>query len=441
MHFKRIRITGFKSFADPVEILVEPGTTGVAGPNGCGKSNIVDAVRWVMGEASSKNMRGGEMEDVIFSGTSFRPAREMAEIVLTIENSDHAAPEPYAAFDEIEVSRKIEREMGSTYRINGREVRARDVHLLFADMSLGAHSGALVGQGRIDQLVLAKPKERRRILEDAAGITGLHRRRHESELKLRGAETNLARLQDLTSEMETRLRVLKRQARAAEKYREFSDEIEKLDYLGLYARYQRRFDDEEKSTRALEEGEEKQKAAEAAHAVASSQETRAIHALKETQGALTEANARLARLDRERALHERDVEKAQTEIVELQNLLEETKADILRQEKSLGVLRARHETLKQEKEALGSEAAASLASLDEGEREKRFGEAEEALRLAQERSMNLMAEKSAASSEEERLSASLEEMTQTKDELLAQSLGGSGGGAFQSGRAFQRGFS
>ena len=197
MKLTRLRLVGFKSFVEPTDFLIEPGLTGVVGPNGCGKSNLVEALRWVMGESSHKNMRASGMDDVIFSGSGNRPARNTAEVTLTIDNADRTAPAAFNDADLLEVSRRIEREEGSTYRINGREVRARDVQLLFADASTGARSPALVRQGQIGEIIAAKPQARRRILEDAAGIAGLHARRHEAELRLKAAEDNLVRVEDV----------------------------------------------------------------------------------------------------------------------------------------------------------------------------------------------------------------------------------------------------
>ena len=182
MKFTRLRLSGFKSFVEPTDLLIEPGLTGVVGPNGCGKSNLLEALRWVMGESSYKSMRASGMDDVIFSGTAQRPSRNMAEVVVTMSNADRSAPPQHNDSEVIEISRRIEREAGSAYRINGRDVRARDVQLLFADASTSARSPALVRQGQIGEIINAKPQARRLILEEAAGITGLHTRRHEAEL-------------------------------------------------------------------------------------------------------------------------------------------------------------------------------------------------------------------------------------------------------------------
>jgi len=210
LQFNRLRLTGFKSFVEPTDLLIEPGLTGVVGPNGCGKSNLLEAIRWVMGESSYKNMRGTAMEDVIFSGNSKRPARNMAEVALYLDNKDRTAPAAFNDSDTLEVVRKIERETGSAYRINGKDARARDVQLLFADASSGARSPALVRQGQISEIIAAKPKGRRKILEEAAGITGLYTRRHEAELRLKGAETNITRLDDVMGQLEIQLVGLKR---------------------------------------------------------------------------------------------------------------------------------------------------------------------------------------------------------------------------------------
>lgn len=237
MHFQRLRLAGFKSFVDPTEFRIEPGLTGIVGPNGCGKSNLLEALRWVMGANSAKAMRAGGMDDVIFAGASNRPSRNHAEVALTIDNSDRRAPAAFNDHPVLEVVRRIDRGAGSTYRINGREVRARDVQLLFADASTGASSPALVRQGQISELIAAKPQNRRLILEEAAGVSGLHSRRHEAELRLRAAETNLTRLDDVARELEASLNRLKREARQAERYKKLSAEIRALQGAVLVAKW------------------------------------------------------------------------------------------------------------------------------------------------------------------------------------------------------------
>ncbi|MBN9480383.1 MAG: chromosome segregation protein SMC [Bordetella sp.] len=237
MQFQRLRLVGFKSFVDPAEVQIEAGLTGIVGPNGCGKSNVLESLRWVMGANSAKAMRGQGMEDVIFAGAAGRPPRNHAEVQLTIDNAGKRAPQPFTDSPVLEVSRRIERGRGSTYRINGKEVRARDVQLLFADASTGANSPALVRQGQISELIAAKPQNRRRILEEAGGVAGLHTRRHEAELRLRAAETNLDRLDDIGKELESTLNRLKREARQAEKYKKISAEIRALQAALLYVRW------------------------------------------------------------------------------------------------------------------------------------------------------------------------------------------------------------
>jgi chromosome segregation protein len=231
MKFTKLRIAGFKTFVEPVDFLIEPGLTGIVGPNGCGKSNLVEAMRWVMGESSFKSMRASGMDDVIFSGSGNRPARNMAEVGLVLDNASRTAPAAFNDSEIIEVSRRIERDSGSTYRVNGREVRARDVQLLFADASSGARSPAMVRQGQIGEMISAKPQERRRILEEAAGVAGLHSRRREAELRLKAAEDNLTRLDDILQQIETQTKGLERQAKQAARYRDLAAGIRRSEAL------------------------------------------------------------------------------------------------------------------------------------------------------------------------------------------------------------------
>lgn len=226
MRFERLRLAGFKTFVDPAEIVILPGLTGIVGPNGCGKSNLMEALRWVMGETSSKSLRGGGMEDVIFAGSTTRPERSHAEVMISIAGHEQG--------DQLEISRRITRDQGSTYRINGREVRARDVQILFADAASGARSPALVKQGQIGEIIAAKPQHRRRILEDAAGIAGLNARRHEAELRLKGAEDNLTRAEDILTQLERQAGDLKKQARQSERYKAIATQIRALE-LALLA--------------------------------------------------------------------------------------------------------------------------------------------------------------------------------------------------------------
>ena len=229
VQFDKLRLSGFKSFVDPTELTIEPGMTGIVGPNGCGKSNLVEALKWVMGETSAKQMRGSEMEDVIFSGTGSRPARNIAEVMLTLDNKTRTAPAIVNDTDQLDIVRRIERGHGSAYSVNGREIRARDVQTLFADAATGSRSTALVSQGRIGTLINAKPADRRGIIDEAAGITGLYARRHEAELRLRAAEQNLARVQDVLVALEEQHKGLKRQARQSSRYRNLSDHIRRAE--------------------------------------------------------------------------------------------------------------------------------------------------------------------------------------------------------------------
>ncbi len=237
MKLTRLRLIGFKSFVEPTDFLIEPGLTGVVGPNGCGKSNLVEALRWVMGETSHKSMRAAEMDDVIFAGNNNRPPRNTAEVAIQIDNEKHEAPTQFNEHDQLDISRRIEREKGSQYRINGREVRARDVMTLFADASTGSRSPALVHQGRIGEIIQAKPEQRRRVLEEAAGISGLHARRHEAELRLKAAESNLLRVEDVVNQLAGQIDGLKRQARQAIRYRNVSAEVRKVEATLYYLRW------------------------------------------------------------------------------------------------------------------------------------------------------------------------------------------------------------
>ncbi|MEM7619025.1 MAG: AAA family ATPase [Pseudomonadota bacterium] len=238
MRINGLRLLGFKSFVEPTELVINSGLTGVVGPNGCGKSNLLEALRWVMGETSYKTMRASSMDDVIFAGTDNRPARNMSEVTITLDNSERKAPAEFNGSDVLEVTRRIERDSGSSYKINGRPVRARDVQLIFADASTGARSPALVQQGQIGQIVNSKPEARRRILEEAAGITGLHSRRHEAQLRLKAAESNMERLQDIADQLTSRFNSLKRQARQASRYKVLSEQIQKTEAIAMYLNWQ-----------------------------------------------------------------------------------------------------------------------------------------------------------------------------------------------------------
>ncbi|MFW2588635.1 chromosome segregation protein SMC [Sagittula sp. SSi028] len=238
MQFSRLRLTGFKSFVDPTDLMISTGLTGVVGPNGCGKSNLLEALRWVMGETRAKAMRGGGMEDVIFAGAASRPARNFAEVTLVIDNQDRLAPAGFNDNDQLEVVRRITRDVGSAYKVNGKDTRARDVQMLFADAATGATSPALVRQGQIAELINAKPKNRRKVLEDAAGIGGLYQRRHEAELKLKSTEANLLRVDDVVEQLAGQLGQLARQAKQAARYRAIGEDLRQAEGKLLYSRWQ-----------------------------------------------------------------------------------------------------------------------------------------------------------------------------------------------------------
>lgn len=331
MQFQRLRLSGFKSFVEPTEFRIEPGLTGIVGPNGCGKSNLLEALRWVMGANSAKAMRAGGMDDVIFAGSGARPARNHADVTLTIDNADRTAPAQFNDDPILEVVRRIDRGEGSTYRINGREVRARDVQLLFADASTGANSPALVRQGQISELIGAKPQNRRRILEEAAGVSGLHTRRHEAELRLRAAETNLSRLEDVARELETALNRLRREARQAEKYKRLSSEIRAVQGAVLYARWTEARDHLERTTSeatAAARLVEETARASAAAQVAITEAEAAMPPLREEA---TIAQAILGQLAIQKDRAEREAEAAAAEFERLSNDLSRIDADRARE--------------------------------------------------------------------------------------------------------------
>ncbi|MGA7544327.1 MAG: chromosome segregation SMC family protein, partial [Methyloceanibacter sp.] len=336
MKITRLRLLGFKSFVEPTELLIEPGLTGVVGPNGCGKSNLLEALRWAMGETSYKSMRGAAMEDVIFAGSEGRPGRNTAEVTLFIDNSARTAPAEFNDSDALEVTRRIEREAGSAYRVNNKDARARDIRLLFEDAATGARSPALVRQGRIGEIVNAPPQERRRVLEDAAGIAGLHSRRHEAELRLKGAEGNLERLGDIIGQLSSQLQALKRQARQAQRYREISGKIREVEALqhhlhwvaacAMVEQEEAAFQDALRAvageTRA--EGEALRRQAEGAEK---------LQPLRDEEAARA---AVLHRLSVERDALEREEARAKARQAELETRLAQASRDLAREEEHIG---------------------------------------------------------------------------------------------------------
>jgi len=331
MKFNKLRLTGFKSFVEPSEFLIEPGLTGVVGPNGCGKSNLVEALRWVMGENSYKNMRASGMDDVIFSGSGQRPSRNSAEVGLFIDNSDRTAPAAFNDADELQVTRRIEREQGSVYRINGKEARARDVQLLFADASTGARSPAMVGQGRIGELIQAKPQARRQLLEEAAGISGLHSRRHEAELRLKAAETNLERLEDVTTTLSTQIESLKRQARQANRYKQLSASIRAEEAKLLHIRWAQAKNAEGEAESVLNQATNL--VAEKAQTQMEAAKNQAVFGLKlpELREAEAQAAAGLQRLTIARGQLEEDIRRLESRRQELERRITQLAADIERE--------------------------------------------------------------------------------------------------------------
>ncbi len=381
VHFRRLRIAGFKSFAEAVSVEIHPGLTGIVGPNGCGKSNVVEALRWAMGEQSTRSLRAGEMDDVIFAGTTGRPSRNLAEVTLTLDETAGAVPPPFHEQAELEIIRRIERGSGSVYRVNGKEVRARDVQTLFADLASGAHASGMVSQGRVGALVTARPEDRRVVLEEAAGITGLHARRHEAELKLRAAETNLARAEDLRGQLEAQLGALKRQARQASRYRNISGAIRQAESELLSIQRARADTVRSEAQAALHAAGLAVAAATEVATQASVDATEAAAALPPLREA--ESNARTA-LERHRVAQEQiaaEEERARAALAEATRRLEQLGQDL-----------AHAEQLRRDSEAaearLGTEDGA-LAEADSGHSaradaaEAAVAEAAEAVRLAE----------------------------------------------------------
>lgn len=387
MKFSRLKIVGFKSFCDATELHLEPGLTGVVGPNGCGKSNLVEAMRWVMGESSYKAMRASGMDDVIFSGSGNRPGRNSAEVTLVLDNSDRTAPAALNNADVLEVTRRIERESGSQYRVNGREVRARDVQLLFADASTGAHSPALVRQGQIGELIAAKPVQRRALLEEAAGISGLHSRRHEAELRLRAADQNLERVDDIIAQVETQLDTLKRQARLATRYRNVSGDIRRAEATLYHIRWvAARFAEKEAEAN---QGKLINKLADATHAehLGAKRLADADARMEPLRQAEAGAAAALQRLTILRDQLEGELRRANSRRAELEDRQKQLLADGERERTLVTESTELLEKYRLEGEALEKEAAGEAQHAEEARAD--FTNASEAVTLAEGKSREL----------------------------------------------------
>ncbi|SOE17641.1 condensin subunit Smc [Hoeflea halophila] len=418
MKFTKLRVLGFKSFVEPTEFIIERGLTGVVGPNGCGKSNLVEAMRWVMGENSYKNMRASGMDDVIFSGSGNRPSRNTAEVGLYLDNSDRTAPAAFNNSDEIQVTRRIERESGSVYRINGKEARAKDVQLLFADASTGARSPSMVGQGRIGELIQAKPQARRQLLEEAAGISGLHSRRHEAELRLRAAETNLERLDDVTSELESQVESLKRQARQANRFKILSAEVRQAEATLLHLRWSIAKGQEGEAESALAQATSRVAELAQAQMEAAKDQAVAAHKLPELREAEASAAAALQRLQIARTQIDEEAERIARRREELDRRMALLKADIEREERLIadndGIMKRLSEEeaeLKSLLEGSGERSAALKAALEAAQ--ARLSESEASLGI-------VTAERAEASAERTQLERLIREASERKARLQRQ---------------------
>jgi len=413
----RLRLLGFKSFVEPTQLLVEPGLTGVVGPNGCGKSNLLEALRWAMGETSYKSMRGAAMEDVIFAGSQDRPARNTAEVTLFIDNSARTAPAEFNDSDQLEVTRRIEREAGSAYRVNGKDARARDVRLLFEDAATGARSPALVRQGRIGEIVNAAPQERRRVLEDAAGIAGLHSRRHEAELRLKATEANLARLSDLIGQLSTQLQQFRRQARQAQRYREISGKIRAAEALQHHLHWVAACAHVEQEEAAFQAslGTVAQEAK--AEGEALRQQAEAAEKLQPLRDEEAARAAVLHRLSVERDALEREEARAKARQAELETRLAQASRDLAREEEHIAEADGMLRRLGEEGRKL---AAASSRAHEEPQLREAAARAAEALAAAETALSEATSTLATARAERERLKVERTELKERLARLDAQ---------------------
>jgi chromosome segregation protein len=434
----RLRLNGFKSFVDPTELVVAPGLTGVVGPNGCGKSNLLEALRWVMGENRPTAMRGSGMEDVIFAGTAGRPARAHAEVGLTLDNRDRTAPQGMNEADQLEVLRRITRDLGSAYRVNGREVRARDVQMLFADASTGAHSPALVRQGQIAELIAAKPAARRRVLEEAAGISGLWQRRHEAELKLNATAANLTRVDDVIDGLAQQLAQLARQAKQAARYREIAAELRRVEAQALY----RRWADARDALAAREGALGGALAAAAAAEAEAGRTARAREAADAAMPPLREnaaaAEAARARLEAEAARLADRAARAEAAIEAARGRAARAERDRSREEALLADAQAAGAALEQEQATLAEAEAGADATLDRlraaaATAEARLGAAEARLDRLTEEAGRLQAASESANRAEADASAAADRAA--RDMAAAQQEVATAGAAATAARA------
>ncbi len=418
MKFSRLRLLGFKSFVEPGEFVIERGLTGIVGPNGCGKSNLVEALRWVMGESSYKNMRASGMDDVIFSGSGTRPARNTAEVTLFLDNSNRTAPAAFNDADELQVSRRIEREAGSVYRINGKEARAKDVQLLFADQSTGARSPSMVGQGRIGELIQAKPQARRALLEEAAGISGLHTRRHEAELRLKGAEQNLERLDDVVGELGGQIESLKRQARQASRFKNLSADIRKAEATLLHLRWVQAKEQEGEARSALATTTALVGDRAAAQMNAAREQAIGAHRLPELREAEAAAAAAFQRLSIARTQIEEEAGRIRSRQEELDRRLQQLDADIVREERMVRDNADVLERLAEEEAALNDENAG--AAEREANTRSAFEQAGATLAASEEKLAKLTAERAEAAASRNQIERSLREAAERRDRFARQ---------------------